>query len=122
MGVSREKIAAMVTKAFTKLGNIRTTVTFNRIVPGEYDPATGAVSDTTVSTTVRNALLTNVSSSEAGWFPADRNTQKLLIAPSALPVRPTTTDTVTIAGVTWEIVKVRPVTGDSLWTVFIMEP
>lgn len=122
MAVLAAKIKALVTKAFQKTGDLRTSATFNQITVGAYDPATGAPSVATTTTTLTNTILTSISSSEAGWFPADRNTQKLFIAASDLPTRPTLTDNVIIDGVTWEIVKVRTVPGYSLWIVFIMEP
>lgn len=122
MGISAAKISALVKKAFQKTGDLRTTVTFQRLTPGAYDPATGAVAITEVEYTITNAILTSVSSAEMGWFPADRNTQKLLIAGEDLPVEPTTTDNVVIGGVTWEITRVKQVPGDALYVLYIMEP
>lgn len=122
MGISAAKLSALVLKAFQKTGDLRTTITFQRLTPGAYDPSTGAVAVTEVEHTVQNAILTSIAASEAGWFPADRNTQKLLIAAADLPVTPTTTDNVVIGGVTWEITRVREVPGAPLYIVYIMEP
>lgn len=122
MGISSAKIQALVKKAFQKTGDLRTTVTFQRLTPGSYDPATGAVAVSEVEYIINNAILTSISSAEMGWFPADRNTQKLLVAGSDLPVEPTTTDTVEIDGVKWEITRVKQVPGDAIYVLYIMEP
>jgi len=122
LGISAAKISALVQKAFQKTGDLRTTVTFQRLTPGAYDPSTGAVAITEVEYTITNAILTSVSSAEMGWFPADRNTQKLLVAGANLPVEPTTTDNVVIDGATWEITRVKQVPGDALYILYIMEP
>lgn len=122
MGISAAKISSLVLKAFQKTGDLRTTVTFQRLTPGAYDPSTGAVAVTEVEYTVTNAVLTAISGMEFEWFPADRNTQKLLIAAEDLPVTPTTTDNVVIGGTTWEITRVKSVPGVSLYILYIMEP
>lgn len=122
MGVSSAKIMSLVKKAFQKTGDLRTSLTFRRQVPGAYDPDTGEASITLTEYTVTEAILTSISSAEMGWFPADRNTQKLLIAGADLPVQPTTTDNVVIDGITWEITRVRNYPGSALYVLYIMEP
>lgn len=122
MGISSAKLTSLVLKAFQKTGDLRTTITFQRLTPGAYDPSTGAVAVTEVEYTVINAILTSISGMEQEWFPADRNTRKLLIAAADLPVTPTTTDNVVIGSTTWEITRVKEVPGASLYILYIMEP
>lgn len=122
MAVSAAKVKKLVAKGFGKLGTLRTTLTYNRLTSGAYDPAAGAVALSTVSTTITNAIVVGTTAAEQEWFPAERRTQKVLIPSLNLPIPPTTSDTITIDSVAWEIIKTKEVPGDSLWIIFIMEP
>lgn len=122
MAISRAKINSLVKKAFTALGDIPLSITYTYVTPGAYDPLTDTLTTTTV--VVNNVKAVNVAlkEQEMDWFPADINTQKLLIAAVDLPSTPTASDFVLIGGVRWEVRRVNRVPGESLYTLFIQEP
>lgn len=120
MGISKAGIAKLVENAFPKFGDLRTTVTYRQVVPGVYDPVTDTTSDTVTNTTVDNAILASLSKAEYGWFPADRNTQKVLIPYNSLPgVTPGEADKIIINGLTWEIVRIKTPTGAALYIFYV---
>lgn len=122
MALSKAKINKIVQKAIGGLGDLPLSITYVSSVVGEYDPDTNerAVVETPYSNV--KAVQTALSKSEADWFPAERNTQKLLIAALDLPVEPQTEDNVQIDGVLWSVKRVKHVPGKSLYIVFIQEP
>lgn len=120
MAISAAGIARLVNGAFPKFGTLRTTVTYRAVLPGVYDASTDTTTDVTADTTVPNAILTGLSAAEYGWFPADRNTQKVLIPSLALPgISPKETDKIVIGSDLWEIVRIKTPTGASLYIFYI---
>jgi hypothetical protein len=117
----RDKIAGLVQKAFQKLGDLPTEITYTRVQPGVYDPDTDTTADTTASYVIK-APLVGLTEAEQDWWPADLITQKVLIAGRDLPIVPQADDRIIISGVTWSVRKVRQVPGQSLYIVFIQEP
>ena len=122
MGLSRARINGLVKKAFTALGDVPITLTYTFVVPGVYDPATDAITSTNTVVTNVPAVPTKLKSNEVDWFPADVNTQRLLIAAVDLPSAPTTSDYVTIDDVVWSVRRITQVPGNSLYIIFVQEP
>lgn len=117
------KIAGLVEKAIEKLDDLRTYVTYVKVVPGAYDPATDTNSNTTTTYTNVPVVLLKLSSEDLDWWPGDMIGQKMLLASNDLPsVIPDDSDHVVISSVTWNIHKVKRVPGDSLFIVYIREP
>jgi hypothetical protein len=117
----RDKIAGLVQKAFQKLGDLPTEVTYTRVVPGAYDPDTDTTANVTQTYTL-NVVQVGLTEQEQDWWKTNLVTQKLLIAARDLPVVPEENDRVVISGVTWSVKRVKRVPGDSLFIVYIQEP
>lgn len=118
----RATVIAQVRKAFQTVGDLKQTVSYTRVVPGIYDPATDTTSDT-VTTTEIEVIPVALTDKELEWFPSvESATQKLLIKAEDLTAVPTLSDYVTIDGVKWEVKRTKQVPGGALYTVFIQEP
>lgn len=120
MAITRANLAKLVDKAIQQTGDLRTTITLRRVTPGVYNPTTDTTSDVTSDTVVENVILTSLSKAEYGWFPADRNTQKILLPSLAVAgITPDEADKVLINGETWEIVRIKTPPGDSLYILYV---
>lgn len=122
MALSKAKINTLVKKVFTSLGDLPISVDYTYVVPGTYDPATDTMQNTGTTITGVPAVNVKLKEQELDWFPAEINTQKLLIAANDLTDPPSAQDYVTIDSVRWEVKRVSRVPGDSLWIIFIQEP
>lgn len=122
MALSKAKINKIVQKAISTLGDLPLSITYVSCVTGAYDPDTNIRSVTETEYANIPAVQTGLSKSEADWFPAERNTQKLLIASLDLPVAPSTEDHVLIDAVQWSVKRVKNVPGQSLRIIYIQEP
>ncbi len=122
MGLS-SKINGLVQKAISKLDDLRSYVTYVQVVPGTYDPATDARTNTTTSYANTTCVLLKLSNEDLDWWPGDMKGQKMLLAAADLPgVIPDDTDHVLVGSVQWNIHKVKRVPGDSLFVVYLREP
>lgn len=121
MAIRKANIAKLVKRAFQVTGDIPIPITFVQVTLGAYDPVQGTRAAVTTNYTL-TAINPKLTEQELTWFPADINTQKLLIAALDLPVIPKADDYVLIDGVRWEVRRVNRVPGDSLYILFIQEP
>ena len=114
-------IANAVAAARAAAGDIPILVTYVSVTTGTYDPATNTRTETLVSKDIKvfNVALTQT---EVDYFPADRDTQKLIIVGTDISFIPKVTDRVTIDTVRWEVKRVKRVPGDGIFIVFIQEP
>lgn len=127
MALSKEKIAALVKKAFTTVGTtgpdaLGVTFTYTYRTSGVYDTETGVMGFTDVVVTDVPGILVNLKRQEVDYFPADIKTLKLLVAGPDLPTPPSLEDFVTFAGgARWNVKRTKDVPGNVLWTLFLQE-
>lgn len=114
------RVKAAVKQAIALADDVRTTMTYTRVVLGTYDPATDARANTTTNYTLVTALV-GLSDMEVDYWPADIVTQKVLIASDDLPIVPQVHDYITINGIRWEIKRIKTAPGGSLFVVYIQE-
>lgn len=117
MSINSQVISG-VNAAMAAIGDLKIAVTYRRVVPGAYDPATDTTADT-VTTYTFEVPRVGLSEEEMPWIPVDKKGAKLLIPRSNLPVMPLITDYVEIEGERWEVIRIRRVPGDSVWIVII---
>lgn len=117
------KIKGLVQKAIATLDDLRSFVTYVRVVPGAYDPVSDTLTNTTTTYLLVPCVLLKLSEEDLDWWPGDMKGQKMLLASNDLPdVIPDDTDHVVISSVTWNIYRVKQVPGGSLFTVYLREP
>ena len=117
------KIKTLVEQAIEKLDDLRSYVTYVRVVPGAYNPATDALTNTTTSYTNTPCVLLKLTTEDLDWWPGDLKGQKMLLASNDLVgVIPDDTDHVIIDSLQWNIYKVKRVPGDSLFIIYLREP
>lgn len=115
-------IKKQVSNAIKTIGDLAPTITYVVVVPGAYDPITDTQNNTETSYPVNSPLVAPTDKEIAG-MPADKVTQKLLIAALDLPgVAPNADHYVIVDGSKWSIVKVEGVPGKSLWKILVQEP
>lgn len=114
------RIKAAVKQAIALADDVRSTMTYSRVVLGAYDPVTDARTNTTTNYTLVTALV-GLSDMEVDYWPADIVTQKVLIASEDLPITPQVTDYITINAIRWEVKRVKTAPGGSLFVVYIQE-
>jgi hypothetical protein len=95
-------------KLMAKFGG---TATIRRVVPGAYNPTTGAVSETTTDTVVRG-LLQSINLREVNDL-IQASDKRLLIASADLSVVPTAQDRVIINGSSHQIIRVDTIEQDN---------
>lgn len=122
MAISKAKINTLVKKAMNALGDLPVAINYTYVVPGAYDVAADTITNSLLVVSGVPAVNVKLKEQELDWFPADINTQKLLIAAVDLPSPPQSSDYVTIGTVKWEVKRVSRVPGDSLYIIFIQEP
>ena len=88
----------------TVLGKLGGDVTFKRITHGSYDTATGSVSESITSTTIKG-ILQNVNQRETNDLIKD-NDKLLIIAASDLSFVPTVSDKVVVANIVYQIIRI----------------
>jgi hypothetical protein len=111
-------ITAAVKTAMNAIGDLKTPITYTRVEPGNYDPATDTTLDVTQAYPIE-APIVGLTEDEMAWIATDKKGAKLLIAAADLPVVPLITDYVLIDGARWEVVKIKRVPGNSLWILVI---
>tara|TARA_R100000231_G_scaffold83319_1_gene63550 strand:+ start:166 stop:525 length:360 start_codon:yes stop_codon:yes gene_type:complete len=91
--------------ASTVLGKFGGDVIFKRITHGSYDTATGSVSESITTTTIKG-ILQNVNQREINDL-IKENDKILIIAASDLEQTPTTSDRVLIASIEYQIIRIN---------------
>ena len=117
----KETISKAVKAAFKATGDLPVCCVYTRVVPGVYDTGTNLMATAEFPITL-DIPFVGLTEAEVDYFPANRNTQKGLIAGADISFVPSTLDYITIDTVRWEVKRVRRVPGDSLFIVFIQEP
>jgi hypothetical protein len=108
MTLNAAKIRNVVSQTFAKLGDLRQTVTYVHVAPGVYNPDTGATVDTLTSFTFL-APIVRADEKEMASFPGINNVQVVLVDYKSFPtITPTPSDYLTVAGVRWEVLRLRP--------------
>ena len=93
------------------LGKLGGDVTFKRITHGSYDTATGSVSESITSTTIKG-ILQNVNQREINDL-IKENDKILTIAAKDLEQTPTTSDRVLIASIEYQIIRINTDENDN---------
>ena len=91
-------------------------VTFRRVTTGAYDPATGASTPSTSTTTIRG-VLDQVSEREVNDLIKGTD-KKLTIAAADLSFDPSTSDEVTVGGQIMQIIQIKKVEQDNTAIVY----
>ncbi len=116
------RIKNAVKSALVATDDLSKSVAYVRVTPGGYNPETNALTTVETTTPIEYCVTVNLSEAEVDYFPANRNTQKLLIAAVDLAFIPAVNDYVLIDTVKWEVKRVKRVPGDSLFIIFVQEP
>ena len=95
----------------TVLGKLGGDVTFKRITHGSYDTATGSISESITSTTIKG-ILQNVNQREINDL-IKENDKILTIAAKDLEQTPTTSDRVLIASIEYQIIRINTDENDN---------
>jgi len=98
----------VASKLMAKFGG---TATIRRVVPGVYNPTTGAVSETTTDTAVRG-VLEDVNLREVNDL-IQAGDKRLMIAAADVANPPTTADRVIIESRTLQVIEVRTIEQDN---------
>ena len=95
----------------TVIGKLGGDVTFKRITHGSYDTATGSISESITSTTIKG-ILQNVNQREINDLIKENN-KILTIAAKDLAHTPTTRDRVLIASIEYQIIRINTDENDN---------
>lgn len=122
----KSTVDAAVAKAFQVVGDeaddgLLKLVTYNAITPGAYDPVTDTLATSVVSYPI-NVIDSTRKQTEQDWSTVIRESRKLTIEAAELGFYPSSTDSVTIDGEDWNIMKVNGVPGDSIYIIFVRFP
>lgn len=112
-------IKAAVSAAFLAISKLETQVSLvkNSSNPS-YNATTGAVTRSSVTHTF-NALIIKYERNEIDGVNVLATDGKMIFPQSRLLTTPTTTDTFTISGVSWEIKSVEQDAANATWTIQI---
>lgn len=121
MALDLKKLVKNAFKSVKSLTNAPVEVVYHRVTPGVYNPATDTTSDTEVTYTIE-VIVATASEAEIVNLPADRITQKVLIAGADLPVAPGLDDYIMISGRRWNVKRVKLLPTNPLFIVFTQEP
>ena len=91
-------------------------------VSDSYDATAGLPTVTPTSYTNVPAAPCRLTDEEMEWFPANKETQKILIAYLDLPIVPVASDYVTMDGVRWSVIKVRHWPAKAGFAIFLQKP
>lgn len=115
------QIKKLVKTAFDTVGDIKTPIEYHHVISlGTYDTTTDTVTPI-VEISNFDVVLTNISEKEIVWAPVDTNGQKVLVPSEYINFTPTTSDWMIIDGSKWEVKGKKPVTGNSMYTLFVQK-
>jgi hypothetical protein len=120
--IGAAKIRNIVTQTFAKLGDLKQTITYVHVTPGLYDPSTGTQADTTQSFTFA-APIVRADEKEVRDFPGVNNVQVILVDYRSMPtIVPHPSDYITVAGVRWEVLRLRPSVARAVTRIYVETP
>lgn len=106
----------------SELGDLNKTITFTKVTPGVYNPATGKTADVTASFDFV-APVVRPDEDERNQFPGVKRLQVILAPYNSLQgVVPGHLDYLTVAGVRWEILRIRGVPSDAVSKIYVDTP
>jgi len=118
----RAIFASAAQTIFNVAGDTLTSVTYKKISDTDYDPATGAVVDTSTSETI-SVHLEEFSAMEVNQTNVLNTDMKALFPVADLSVTPEAKDQVLIRGKWWEVVNVQNEDGCLIvWTLQLRRP
>lgn len=111
----------LVKTAFDTIGDLKTPVEYHHVISlGTYDATMDTVTPIEEIVDLEVPLL-NISEKEISWAPVDTDGQKALVAASDISFEPSTSDWMIINGDKWEVKGKKPVTGNSMYTLFLQK-
>jgi hypothetical protein len=120
MAVTAAKIRQLVQKAInTDIGDLKSSVTYVQVTPGNYNPTTDTVSTTETTHSAVQCALVKLSEQDLDWFPANARGQKCLIPYLNLTITPKEDDYLTIDGERWDVYKIKPLPGTPVHVLFL---
>jgi hypothetical protein len=102
-------------KLVSKFGGV---ITFTKVTTGAYNTTTGAITETTATTTIRG-VVDAVSTREVNDL-VQATDKSLTVAANDLAAAPTTADRVTIGGITHQIISVDKVEQDNQVIIYTL--
>lgn len=122
MGISAAKLRQLVSKTFAVIGDLKYTVTYVHVTPGAYDPATGLTADVLTPFTF-DAPIVRADEKEAAQFPAVNNVQVILVDYKNIQsITPHPSDYITVAGVRWEVLRLRTAPQRAVTRIYVNTP
>lgn len=117
------KIRATVAANMPKLDDLRSDVVLQKIVPGNYDPATGTTTDVTTTAAFKAPVVRAEDKEMADIGGGAAHTEVVLCTYDMLAgYTVDVNDEITIDGVRWSIVKIKKVPGAILTKLFVQAP
>ena len=112
-------LASSLQKVASKIvGKFGGAITFSVVTAGAYNTTTGAITETTTTSTIKG-VLDAVSAREVNEL-VQATDKRLTVAAADLAAAPTTADRVTIGGIIHQIIKVDKVEQDNQAIIYTL--
>lgn len=114
--------ASTVVKVF---GDANTLVTYSHVVPGNYDPDTGNTADVVTTSDPFLTPVLRADDKEQASFPGAKNVQVVIVPYAQLQAKgisPSMSDYFTVAGVRWEVLRIRAVPTQAITKFYVETP
>ena len=112
-------LASSLQKVASKIvGKFGGAITFTVVTTGTYNTTTGAITETTTTSTIKG-VLDAVSAREVNEL-VQATDKRLTVAAADLAAAPTTADRVTISGIIHQIIKVDKVEQDNQAIIYTL--
>lgn len=117
----KDTIKTAVDSAFSAMDDLRTTITFKRVVES-YSATTGSVTNTATTYTITDAIKVRYKQNETQNSTVLPTDSKLIFKQADLAITPDLTDLITISSVDHQIVQIKEDPSNTIWIMQLRKP